>query len=642
MLLSINHVGKHFGADDIFSDVTLSVEERAHIGFIGANGTGKSTLMKMIAGMMEPDSGNITRKYELTLSYLHQDLELDDSCSILEETLKASANLIEEEHHLDELLRQIESEQDITVLTKLNETYHQKLEAFQDGKGFYYQSMTLGTLKGLGFTEEEINRKIGQLSGGQRMRVALAKLLISEPELLLLDEPTNYLDLSSISWLESYLSQYPGAYIVVSHDRYFLEKTANTIWEAEDGTVKRYRGNYSAYVRQREENEYALQRAYSNQRKYIKRQQEIIDRLKSYNREKQVKRAESREKLLEKVERIDRPKETKTAKINFGAQGVITKKALVINDLSVGYHGNAVLRGLKMEIKTGETIGICGDNAAGKSTLLKTVAGLLPPVSGDLVFGSNVIPNYFRQHHEDINPEHTLLEELTEYSGQDNLAVRNVLGSLLFSADDVHKKIGVLSGGEKSRIAVAKLMLTKSNLLLLDEPTNHLDINSKEIFEAALRDYDGTVLVVSHDRYLLDSIADRMIFIRDGEPYAYDCRYEKANELFEAQFTSQAFDVKKENASDKMNETKKQEPLSKNKIKRSAERITEIEILIAEIDEKKAEIETEMNDEGFYKDPEYANERVALHEKLNAEKINLEEEWLELNYLLENSDNGSD
>lgn len=642
MLLSINHVGKHYGADDIFADVSLSVEERAHIGFIGANGTGKSTMMKMIAGMLEPDSGSITGKYGLSIGYLHQDLGLDEERTILDEALQASSELIEEERQLEELLNKIETEKDTDALRKLNETYHRRLEAFQEGKGFYYHSMTVGALKGLGFGEAELGKRVGELSGGQRMRVALAKLLIAEPDLLLLDEPTNYLDLDSISWLEVYLAQYPSAYIVVSHDRYFLEKTANTIWEAEDGTIRRYKGNYSAYVRQREDQEYAMQRAYDNQQKYIKRQQEIIDRLKSYNREKQVKRAESREKLLAKVERIDRPKDAKRSKINLGAQGVITKKALVMKNLSVGYQGKAVLSGLTMEVRMGETIGICGDNASGKSTLLKTIAGLIPPVKGEMAFGSNVIPNYFRQHHEDLNPEHTLLEELSAYSGEDNLTIRNVLGSLLFSSDDVYKKIAVLSGGETSRIAVAKLMLTKSNLLLLDEPTNHLDIASKEVFEAALKDYDGTVLVVSHDRYLLSAIADRMIFVKDGQAYCFDCGYEKANEMFVSMFS----EVSENNgaSTDKGNEPAENKPegLSKNKIKRSRERIVEIEETIRRIEEKKKTIESEMNEEGFYKDMDSANAKITEHDGLGSKKEQLEEEWLELNYLLENNDVGSD
>lgn len=633
MLLALKEISKNYGSDEILNNITQSVEEHARIGLIGANGSGKSTLMKIIAGMLDPDRGNITRKSDLSVGYLHQDLGLDENCTIIEETLKASESIIKEETALEELRKKIESTQDMILLEKLTNEYHIKLESFEQKKGFYYKNITIATLKGLGYDESFHGVLIKNLSGGQKMRVALGKMLISAPDLLLLDEPTNYLDLKSISWLENYLGQYSGSYIVVSHDRYFLEKTVNVIWEMENGEVNRYRGNYTAYMTQREENEKAYQKAYDIQKKYIQRQREIIDKLKSYNREKSVKRAESREKLLSKIEVMDKPTAKKTSRISFDAKNVITKRALTINNLSVGYNDKAVIEGLNIEIKTGEKIGICGDNAAGKTTLLKTLTGLIPPVAGEMEFGSNVDTMYFKQQHEDLNPENTILEELSQYSGEDNLTIRNVLGSLLFSSDDVYKKIAVLSGGEESRVAVAKLMLTHSNMLLLDEPTNHLDIPSKEVFEEALREFDGTILVISHDRYLLQSIADRMIFIEDGKCYVYNCGYEQANELFSAEISINEQPTEKmEEASTQKN---KPETLSKNMIKRSRDRVKEIDHELVVIEEKRARLEEEINGENFYKDMNEAERKLKFFDDLTADYHSLEEEWIELNYLLE-------
>lgn len=633
MLISLRNISKNYGIKNILSDVSQNINEHEHIGLIGANGSGKTTLMKIIAGIIEPDGGSITYKSELSVGYLQQDLGLEENCSIIEEAFKASFKLIEAENELEKLRKKIEKTQDITLLNKLNHEYHTKLERFEENKGYYYRNITIATLKGLGYDETDHQKLIKNLSGGQKMRVALAKMLIAAPELLLLDEPTNYLDLKSISWLENYLSQYPGAYIVVSHDRYFLEKTVNIIWEADDGSITRYQGNYSAYLYQREENERAYQKAYHNQQKYIKHQQEVIDKLKSFNREKSIKRAESREKQLSKIERLEKISAKKSSRISFETGHVITKKALILRNLSVGYDGKELIGGIDIEIKTGEKIGICGDNAAGKSTILKTLTGEITPISGDVEFGSGVTATYFKQQHEDLNPENTILEELAQYSGEDNLTIRNVLGSLLFSADDVYKKIEVLSGGEESRVAVAKLMLTKSNMLLLDEPTNHLDITSKEVFETALREYEGTVLVVSHDRYLLGTIADRMMFIDNGKCTVYNCGYEKANELFSIQMgshqtTDSVQDISK-------TQKAKPEAISKNMLKRSRDRILEIEQQMPLIEQQKQAIEAEINSENFYKDLDTAESKLKIFDELTHEYHSLEEEWIELNYLLD-------
>ena len=635
MLLSINNIEKHFGTNEILDQVTLSIDEGAHIGLIGSNGSGKSTLLKMISGTLEPDSGYITYKNDLTIGYLHQDLGLEDSCTIIEETLKASAKLIQAEEYLQTLLKKIEQTEDLNLLSKLNEEYFKKAESFEAEKGYYYRSITIGTLKGLGFDEKEFDKPIKQLSGGQKMRVALAKLLISEPDLLLLDEPTNYLDLDSIRWLESYLTQYKGTYIIVSHDRYFLEKTVSIMWEVENHTVKAYNGNYSAYYKQKEEYIHAYERAYKQQQKYIKRQQEIITRLKSFNREKSIRQAESREKQLAKIDIIEKRSIKKTAKIDFKDKGSITNKAIEFQNLSVGYNDKPLVEGIDMIVHTGETIGICGDNATGKSTILKTIMGQLHPICGTIVLGSNIKPTHFKQQHEDLDPKNSILEELIEYSGEDNGTIRNILGSLLFSAEDVHKKIGVLSGGEVSRVAVAKLMLNKSNLMLLDEPTNHLDIASKDIFETALKSYSGTIILVSHDRYLLNTIADRMIFIHQGKAYMYDCGYEKANELFNQEILLPQEEVEQTSlVIDK--EEQQQKQLSKNAIKKYTQRIAEIEVQLLAVQKEKEQIESEMTEENFYKKAEYAKEKTLLHQTLAERHDQLEEEWVELHYLLEN------
>lgn len=366
MLITINDVSKSFGSDDILKKVDLRIHDNSKIGLIGLNGSGKSTLLKIIAGDLPPDSGSVVMSNSVTVGFLRQNLGLDENETIYEETLKAFSNVIEKEKELEKKRQQIEKETDLNRLNKLNEEFLRMSEDFENNKGYYYKSITSATLKGLGFSEDEFASRINTLSGGQKMRVALAKMLIKQPELLMLDEPTNYLDINGISWLEGYLAGYPNSYIVVSHDRYFLDKTVTTIWEA-DITIKEYNGNYSDYVRQRDDERYAQSRAYEIQSEYIKKQREIIQKLKSFNREKSIKRAESREKQLAKIEVLERPKEEKQAKISFEAKKVISRNALKTIDLSVGYNGAPLVENINMEVLNGRKIGICGNNATGKN-----------------------------------------------------------------------------------------------------------------------------------------------------------------------------------------------------------------------------------------------------------------------------------
>lgn len=632
MLITLTDISKSFGSDEILSKVNLRIQNNSKIGLIGLNGSGKSTLLKIIAQEILPDSGRLNISSSTVVGYLSQNLNIDESRTVYEEVLTAFSDVIRQEKQLEEKRSQIESTTDIEALNKLNNDFIRMSENFEANRGYYYKSIVNGTLKGLGFDEDDFDNIISTLSGGQKMRVALAKMLIEEPDLLLLDEPTNYLDISGIGWLESYLASYPNSYIIVSHDRYFLDKTVNTIWEA-DRYVKEYTGNYTAYLRQREDERYAQNRAYEIQNEYIKRQREIIRKLKSYNREKSIKRAESREKHLEKMEKIERPNEAKQAKISFETKQVISKNALKFINLSVGYGSSVLVSDINMDILKGRKVGICGNNATGKTTLLKTIYGEIPSLSGEIIYGTGAMLSYFQQHHTDINSHHTILEELCDYSGADTQKVRDVLAKMLFTNDEVHKQISVLSGGELSRVAVAKLMLTTANVLLLDEPTNHLDIPSKEVFEQAMIDFEGTVFVVSHDRYLLSNVCDCILYIKDGRGYFYNSNYDDSCKLFPV-------DEKHSNAKIKQAVTKNEDNpvLSKNEVRRTKLRIEEIENSMNAIECKKSEYEEIINAPDFYKDSDKSAEILTQYNKLIADYENFEAEWLDLSYKLENTE----
>ena len=639
MILSINNVSKSYGSDTIIKDINLQAEAGSRIGLIGVNGSGKTTLLRIIASETEPDEGSVYIKDRSSVGYLSQSLGLDENRTVYEETLEAFSELSAEEEALEELRSCIDTESSLEVLERLNNEYHRRLEEFEENKGFYFRSYTRSALRGLGFSEEDLNLPVSYLSGGQKMRTALAKMLLGNSDLILLDEPTNYLDLSSIAWLEGFLSSYSRAFIVVSHDRYFLDKTVNTVWEAENSRIKSYSGNYTSYQKQKELEVLSAARAYENAAREIKRQKEVIAKLKSYNREKTVRRAESREKLLEKMKVPEKVTAKKVSNFRFEAAGIITQRALSLKDLSVGYGGSALVKGINIEIKTGEKIGICGDNASGKSTFFRTIAGLISPVSGTAELGNGVKIAYFKQEHEDLNPENTILEELSEYSGRDNEEIRNLSGSLLFEKDDVFKKIGVLSGGERSRVEAAKLMLTKANLLLLDEPTNHLDFETKEMFEKVIREFSGTVLVISHDRYLLDTAAGRTIFFENSHAYVYDSPYGKAMEEHAART---AVTVQPDESGEKISDSYSRdsgmpEMLSKNKRKQLEKRTEDIEAEIQMLQLKVSDLENEFSTADFFKDLQNAEQKTALHKEYTEKISALEDEWVSCSDILENS-----
>ena len=634
MLITVTDVSKHYGSEEVLSEVNLRITDNDRIGFIGLNGSGKSTLLNIIAGSLPADSGSVSVTNGTTIGFLHQNLGIDNGRTIYEETLSAFDDVIAMEKKLEECRGMLETETDPEKLSALNEAFSTLSEKFQAARGYYYKSIVTGTLKGLGFDEDYFDMPVSVLSGGQKMRVALAKLLIEEPDLLLLDEPTNYLDMSGTDWLENYLNGYPNAYIVVSHDRYFLDRTVNTIWEA-DRSVRVYRGNYSAYLKQRDDEIYAQQREYEIQNEYIKKQREIIKRFRSYKRDWSYVRAAERQKMLDKLEKVEKPEEKKTVNIFFNTQKVISKNALKTVGLSVGYDGEPLVSGIDMEIFHGTKVGICGDNATGKTTLLRTVLGELEPVTGEIVYGTGVLMSYFEQYHTDLDRSKTIVDELVDYSGADTLDVRNVLGSLMFSNDEVFKTLGVLSGGELARVAVAKLMLTKANLLLLDEPTNHLDISSKEVFEQAIKDYEGTALIVSHDRYLLKAICDEILLIQDGMAYYFKCPYEEARAQFPEREKTAAKRQSSEEEKSRQAEARGS-MLSKNELKRLKARVKEIEGLLNELDREKALIEEKMKEADFYKSAE-CTDILLRYRAIPSEHELLEEEWLEASYKLENS-----
>lgn len=512
MILACKNISKSFGTDQILNSVSFHVNEREKAAVIGINGAGKSTLFKIIMGELAPDDGEIVFAKGCTVGYLAQHQGLSSENSIYDEILTIKKDVIE----IEASIRQLESSMKGVSGSKLDQmlaSYTRLTHEFELKNGYSYKSEVVGILKGLGFAEEDFSKPVTTLSGGQKTRVALGKLLLSKPDLILLDEPTNHLDMESIAWLETFLLNYPGSVVVIAHDRYFLDKVVTKVVELEQGKAISYDGNYTAYAEKKAMLRDAMLKHYLNQQREIKHQEEVITKLRSFNREKSIRRAESREKMLEKVERLDRP-------VTYEPQMNITLEPHVIsgNDvlkaesLSKSFGSLVLFKNLNFEIKRGERVAIIGNNGTGKTTLLKIINELIPADSGKVTLGSKVKIGYYDQEHQVLDSDKTLFDELSDaYPDMDNTSIRNVLAAFLFTGDDVFKRIKDISGGEKGRVSLAKLMLSEANLLILDEPTNHLDIASKEILENAVNNYTGTVLYVSHDRYFINKTATRIM-----------------------------------------------------------------------------------------------------------------------------------
>lgn len=527
MILACQNINKAFGTDVILKNASFHIEDREKAAVVGINGAGKSTLLKIIIGEMEADSGEVILSKGRTIGYLAQHQDLNSDHTIYQELLTVKQDVIDLEARIRDIearMKELSGENLDTALEQYTRMNHE----FELKNGYAYKSEVVGVLKGLGFEEEEFDKHVNKLSGGQKTRVSLGKLLLSHPDLIMLDEPTNHLDMNSIAWLETFLLNYDGAVLVVAHDRYFLNRIVTKIIESDAGEVTTFQGNYSDYAAKKSKLREARMHAWLNQQREIKHQEEVIQKLKSFNREKSIKRAESREKMLDKMEVLEKPSEVRSEMhITLEPKVVSGNDVLTVEGLAKSFGTQTLFTDLNFEVKRGERVALIGNNGTGKTTILKILNGLLPADSGSFTLGSKVHIGYYDQEHHVLHPEKTLFEEISDaYPDLDNTTIRSTLAAFLFTGDDVFKRISELSGGERGRVSLAKLMLSEANFLILDEPTNHLDIVSKEILEQALNCYTGTVLYVSHDRYFINTTATRILDLTGGQLVNYIGNYD--------------------------------------------------------------------------------------------------------------------
>ena len=641
MILSCQNISKAFVENQVLKNVSFHIEDHEKAAIVGINGAGKTTLLRIIVGEMTPDDGQVVLAKDKTLGYLAQNSTVDTSHTIYEELLSVKADLL----RLEEKIRECENNMkhaDGDALEDLMKQYTSLTHAFETGGGYLYRSELVGVLKGLGFTEDEFSKPVATLSGGQKTRVALGRLLLQNPDLIILDEPTNHLDMNSIAWLETYLLNYKGAVLIVSHDRYFLDRIAGKVIEIDQSKATTFIGNYSDYAIKKEQLRVAAWNAYMNQQREIKHQEEVIEKLKSFNREKSIKRAESREKMLDKIEVIEKPSEVRTdMKLTLTPRILSGNDVLTVEHLSKSFDSHKLFTDVNFEIKRGEHVAIIGDNGSGKTTLLKILNGLVPADQGTFRLGSNVEIGYYDQEHHVLHSEKTLFEEISDdYPYLNNTQIRNVLAAFLFTGEDVFKRISDLSGGERGRVSLAKLVLSNANFLILDEPTNHLDIMSKEILEDALNGYDGTILYVSHDRYFINRTAHRILDLTEGQFVSYVGNYdyylEKHDTVMAAIDASTPQSADADNtAATKAAESEvkldwKAQKEEQARLRKKENDLKKCEEKIAELETRISEIDTEMSDPSIgtqvAKLQELTKEQAACQEQLEK----LYEQWEEL------------
>lgn len=633
MILQCSHITKTFLTDIILNDVSFHINDNEKAAIVGINGSGKSTLIKIIMNELEADSGEVIIRKDISIGYFAQNQEYDSGKSILDEMHNARPEVAELARRLDDLSVQMDNA-DNTGIEPLIKQYDQARHRFEQLGGYSYESEITGVLKGLGFNEEDYCQPVRSLSGGEKTRVALAMMLLKNPDLIILDEPANHLDMNSIQWLEGYLANYKGAVLVVAHDRYFLDKIATKVIELRQTKCSVFQGNYTEYSKKKQAALDALMKQYLNQQAEIKHQEEVIAKLKSFNREKSIKRAESREKMLDKIERIDKPVEENT-KMNllFKPRIQSGNDVLSVKGLSKSYGAHELFSDISFDIKKGEHVAIIGDNGTGKTTILKILMGAASS-GGQVKFGTNVQVAYYDQEHQVLHPEKTLFEEIQDtYPDMNNTQVRNVLAAFLFTNDDVFKQVKNLSGGERGRVSLAKLMLSDANFLLLDEPTNHLDIDSKEILEHAVNNFEGTVLYVSHDRYFINTTASRILNLTQKQivnyPGNYDYYLEKKEDAERAQLGTALQDKSKNTAKEapgnKLNwQQQKEEQARLRKIENELKK-TEAEI--EQLETRNAEIDSQLQDPANGTNIQLLQELSKEHEANGNRLEELMEQW---------------
>ena len=632
MILSCNNISKSFGTDVIIKSCSFNIEDHEKAAIVGINGAGKSTLLKIITGIEPADTGLVTLAKDKTLGYLSQQQNLNSDNTIYDELLSVKHYILDMEAQLRRIENQMKSADD-EALETLMKKYSDLNHEFELNNGYAYKSEITGVLKGLGFAEEDFTLNVNTLSGGQKTRVALGRLLLSKPDIILLDEPTNHLDMESISWLENYLLNYSGAVLIVAHDRYFLDKIVSKIIELDNGNATVFSGNYTDYASKKAILRNMQLKEYLNQQREIKHQEEVITKLKQFNREKSIKRAESREKMLNKMEFVDKP-EILNDKMDIKLEpNVISgNDVLTVDNLTKGFDGTVLFDNICFQIKRGERVALIGSNGTGKTTILKLINGIIPADSGSIYLGAKVNIGYYDQEHHVLDPDKTIFDEIRDaYPDLNNTQIRNTLAAFLFTNEDVFKYIKDLSGGERGRVSLAKLMLSNANFLILDEPTNHLDITSKEILENALNSYTGTVLFVSHDRYFINSTATRIIELANKTVVNYIGNYNyylEKKDILGAKPITNNISKSSSSAISKLNWQEEkvkqaQQKKIKNEIKRTEERMALIEAEIEELD-------------NMYADPAISSDTAKLmeihtrKEALSKELDELYDKWGEL------------
>ena len=627
MVLACHNITKAFGEQVIVKDASFHIENREKTALVGINGAGKSTLLKMIMKELALDAGEIILSKGKTIGYLSQHQEFSVDNSLYDEVKLAKADIFLLEETIQTLERELEALSGIELETKLA-TYHRLREEYEQKNGYACESEIIGILKGLGFVESDFPKIVTTFSGGQKTRVALCKLLLTKPDILLLDEPTNHLDLQSIAWLETYLLNYPGAVLIVSHDRYFLNRVVTKVVEIEQGKLATYLGNYTAYSHKKQHAREAYIKAYLNQQQTIRHQEAVIDKLKSFNREKSIKRAESREKMLEKVDRLEKPQELDAdMRLKLIPSHISGKDVLHIESLSKAYQENALFQNVDLDIRRGEHIALIGENGTGKTTFLKILNALVVPDTGAFRFGSKVSIGYYDQDHNELNKDNTIFDEISDAAPTlTNTAIRNTLAAFLFTGDDVYKTIDTLSGGERGRVSLAKLMLSEANFLILDEPTNHLDIASKEILEQALNAYEGTVLYVSHDRYFINQTATRIVELQNHQFHNYIGNYDYYLEKkVDMHVVSESVIDTKDSSATK-DDWQEQKRAQAEKRKREND-LQKTEEQIAKFEERIVEIDALLATEEIYTNSVKCQELTIERDTVNKELERLYEEW---------------